>query len=69
MERSNVKRILNLTKVLDVRGQNIEHVYMSHSTTIGLKFIDGKTIVRQVDQFKNYVIFKISMGIVDKLKH
>lgn len=69
VERPSVEGILDLTKVLDVRGQNIEHVYMSHSTTAGLKFIDGKTIVRQVGQFKNHVIFKIPVGIVDKLKH
>jgi len=66
VERPSVEETLN---ILDVRGQNVEHVYMSHSTTAGLKFIDGKTIVRQAGQLQNHVIFKIPVGIVDKLKH
>lgn len=66
MKKSNVKEIL---EVLDVRKQNIEYVYISYSTSTKLKFIDNKTIVRQVDLFENYVIFKISINIVNKLKH
>lgn len=67
--RVEIPSVEGILEVLDVRGQNVEHVYMSHSTTAGLKFIDGKTIVRQVGQLKNHVIFKIPVGIVDKLKH
>jgi len=69
VERSSIERILNLTKVLDIYKQNIEYIYISYSTTAEFKFINSKTIVQQVDQFKNYIIFKISVNIVNKLKY
>lgn len=42
---------------------------MSHNDMTGLKFIDGKTIVQQAHKTKKQIIFKISLNIVDKLKH
>ncbi len=69
VERPNVEKVLQMTKVLDVRGQNVEHVYMSHSDMAGLKFVDGKTIIRQAYKTSNHTIFKIPIGIVDTLKH
>jgi len=69
VERPSVEKILQIAKVLDVRGQNVEHVYMSHNDMAGLKFIDGKTIVQQAHKTKKQIIFKIPLGIVDKLKH
>lgn len=42
----NVKEIL---KILNMREQNVEYVYISHNTTIKLKFIDDKIIVQQID--------------------
>jgi hypothetical protein len=42
---------------------------MSHNDITGLKFINGKTIVQQAHKTKKQIIFKISLDIVDKLKH
>lgn len=36
---------------------------------IELKFIDDKTIVQQAYKIKMQIIFKISLNIVNKLKH
>ncbi len=34
-----------------------------------LKFVDNKTIIQQAYKTSNYIIFKISIDIVDTLKH
>lgn len=69
VERPSVKKILQMTKILDVREQNVEHVYISHDNMIKLKFIDDKTIMQQAHKTKMQIIFKILLNIVDKLKH
>lgn len=58
-----------MTKILDVRKQNVKHVYISYNNMIELKFIDDKTIVQQAYKIKMQIIFKISLNIVNKLKH
>jgi len=69
IEKSSVKKILQMTKILDVRKQNVKHVYISYNNMIELKFIDDKTIVQQAYKIKMQIIFKISLNIVNKLKH
>lgn len=69
VEKSSVKKILQIAKILDVCEQNIKHVYMSYNDITRLKFINDKTIVQQAYKIKKQIIFKISLNIVDKLKH
>jgi len=58
-----------MIKVLDVCEQNVEHIYISYNNMAKLKFVDDKTIIRQAYKTSNYIIFKISIDIVDILKH
>ncbi len=69
VERPSVEKILHIVQVLDIREQNVEHIYISYNGIAELKFIDGKTIVQQAYKTKKQIIFKISLGIVDKLKY
>lgn len=69
IEKSSVKKILQITKILNVREQNVKHIYMSHNDITRLKFIDDKIIVQQTYKIKKQIIFKISFDIVNKLKH
>lgn len=47
----------------------MKYVYINHNNIIKLKFINDKTIVQQVYKTKKQIIFKISLNIVNKLKH
>lgn len=72
IERLNIKKILQITKILDICKQNVEHIYINYNNynnITELKFINGKTIVQQAYKIKKQIIFKISLDIVNKLKY
>jgi len=69
IEKSSIKKILQIAKILDIREQNVKYIYISYNNIAELKFIDSKTIVQQAYKTKKQIIFKISLDIVDKLKY
>ncbi len=47
----------------------MEHIYISYNNIAKLKFVDDKTIIQQAYKTSNSIIVKISIDIVDTLKH